>query len=776
LDELIKKMQPEIIARKIFIQGIVQGVGFRPFVYEQAVSNHLLGWVRNSSAGVEIEVNGTPGEVNALLDALHFRLPPLARIDNIQVENISPDAYTDFQIISSQPKPGEFIPISPDICICSDCLHELFDPANRRYRYPFINCTNCGPRFTIIEDIPYDRPMTTMKEFPMCPECGSEYKNPLDRRFHAQPTACAECGPQLSFVVNGKEIAVKENALQLARKWLKEGKIIAVKGLGGYHLACDARNEASVMAMRKRKKRCDKPFALMAFNSDIISSVCEVSLVEKELLASRQRPVVLLHSKKNNRIAPSVGPGLKTLGIMLPYTPLHYLLLEPEEGFPDLFVMTSGNMSEEPIAYQDEDGFSRLQPIADAFLNHNRPIHMRVDDSVVKEERNSIYPVRRSRGYAPDAITLSSPVPQMLAVGALLKNTFCLTREKYAFISHHIGDLENYETYRSFRDGISHYQNLFRIEPEVVACDLHPDYLSTRYANQFACERDLPLIQIQHHYAHLASVLAENHLPADEPAIGLCFDGTGYGTDGAIWGGEVLIGDCRGFTRHTHLGYNPLPGGDAGILHPSRIALAYLWKAGLEWIPSLPPSISTNAKDRNTLLAQLEHNLNTPLTSSMGRLFDAISALIGIRSEVNYEGQAAILLEAIADPEEKGSYPLPCIDGIWDVNSLVRSVVDDLLAGVSQSKISARFHNSIVQAIREIADQIRAEQGIQSITLSGGVWQNSLLFRKTVPSLESDGFSVYTHHQVPTNDGGISLGQVWIAAHHELSKTSSRME
>jgi hydrogenase maturation protein HypF len=766
-------MSSERIAKRIYIQGIVQGVGFRPFVYEQAINNHLLGWVRNSSAGVEIEVNGTSKAVAALLDALQHQLPPLARIDNLRIVDISPDRYTDFQIIASQPKPGEFIPISPDICICSDCLNELFDPTNRRYRYPFINCTNCGPRFTIIEDIPYDRPMTTMKGFPMCPECDSEYGDPLNRRFHAQPTACAECGPQLSFMVNGKEITVKEDALQLARQWLKDGKIIAVKGLGGYHLACDARNEASVLSMRKRKKRSDKPFALMAFNTEIISSVCEVSFVEKELLESRQRPVVLLHTKKNNTVAPSVAPGLSTLGIMLPYTPLHYLLLEPEAGFPDLFVMTSGNMSEEPIAYQDEDGFSRLQQIADAFLTHNRPIHMRVDDSVIKEERNAIYPIRRSRGYAPDAISLSKSVPQILATGALLKNTFCLTRDKYAFISHHIGDLENYETYRSFRDGIKHYQNLFRITPEVVVGDLHPDYLSTRYANQFACEHNLPVLQVQHHYAHMASVMAENHLPEDEPVVGLCFDGTGYGTDGAIWGGEVLVGDCFGFARHTHLAYNPLPGGDAGILHPSRIALAYLWKAGLDWFPAIPPCISMNMEDRNTLLTQLEHHLNTPLTSSMGRLFDAISALIGIREEVNYEGQAAILLEAIADTEENGYYPLPFIDGIWNVNSLVRSVMEDHLSGINPSVISARFHNSIVQATREISSAIRSEQSIQTIVLSGGVWQNSLLFRKTVSALEMDGFTVFTHHQVPTNDGGISLGQAWIAAHHELSKRLS---
>lgn len=763
-------MIKKIIAKRIQIQGIVQGVGFRPFVYEQAVNNHLTGWVRNSSSGVEIEVTGKPEGIEKLLSALVNHLPPLARVDSLMATDIQAEKFDSFRILSSQPQPGEYIPISPDIAICSDCQKELFDPLDRRYRYPFINCTNCGPRFTIIEDIPYDRPLTTMKGFDLCPECKAEYRNPLDRRFHAQPIACPVCGPHLSFITGGEEKAKDEEALQLARKWIKQGKIIAVKGLGGYHLACDARDEAAVSSMRKRKKRSDKPFALMAFDLNAVKLACEVSEVEEELLLSRQKPVVLLNQKAGNGIAPSVAPGLDTLGIMLAYTPLHLLLLEPEAGFPDLLVMTSGNLSEEPIAYRDEEGLERLQPIADAFLNHNRPIHMRVDDSVVREERGRIYPLRRARGYAPDAVALDHAVPQVLATGALLKNTFCLTRDKYAFLSHHIGDLENYETYRSFKEGISHYQNLFRITPERVVCDLHPDFLSTRYALAFAREHQVSILQVQHHYAHLASVIAENHLPIDEQVIGLCFDGTGYGTDGNIWGGEVLVGNCRSYQRYAHLAYEPLPGGDAAIHHPARIALAYLWNEKFDWNEHIQlVESSLFSADRSILLAQLQKTINTPLTSSMGRLFDAVSALAGICTEANYEAQAAILLEAAANPDAEGSYPMPLEDGVWDVAPLLQGIIADLYSRTSKADIAGKFHNSIALAAQNVCEAVRLQSGCNIAALSGGVWQNRLLFRKTVSRLESEGFTVLTHHRVPANDGGVSLGQAWIAAHTDLT-------
>lgn len=770
-------MVQEIIARRIQIQGIVQGVGFRPFVYEQAVSNQLSGWVRNSSSGVEIEVNGLPAGIASFLDALQNNLPPLARVDSFKVTKISPNEFQDFQILASQPQPGEYIPISPDISICDDCQRELFDPENRRYRYPFINCTNCGPRFSIIEDIPYDRPFTTMKGFPMCPDCQAEYSNPLDRRFHAQPTACSICGPHLSFIVDGIEIAHGEEALQQTRKAIKQGKIIAIKGLGGYHLACDARNESSVSTMRKRKKRSDKPFALMAFDLTAIEKACDITGIEKELLLSRQKPVVLLQQKANNGIAHSVAPGLNTLGIMLAYTPMHLLLLEPEEGFPDLLVMTSGNLSEEPIAYQDEESFERLQSIADAFLNHNRPIHMRVDDSVVREERGRVYPLRRARGYAPDAIPLSHAVPQILATGGLLKNTFCLTRDKYAFLSHHIGDLENYETYRSFKEGIAHYQNLFRISPKMVVCDLHPDYLSTRYAISYAQEHQLPLMHVQHHHAHLASVMAENNLSEDEKVIGLLFDGTGYGTDGMTWGGEVLVGDCRSYQRYAHLAYEPLPGGDAAIHHPLRIALAYLWKGNIDWDDYLPlVEENLSRSERSILFSQLQNAINTPHTSSMGRLFDAVSALIGICTEANYDAQAAILLEVAANPNADGFYPLPLQYGIWDLTPMLQNIIVDLQKNISKADIAGKFHNSIVQAASQVCKDIRSTRGYNKVALSGGVWQNRLLFRKTVSVLELNGFEVYTHHQVPTNDGGLSLGQVWIAAHAEFTGKLEKQE
>ncbi len=761
-------MRKDITARRILIQGIVQGVGFRPFVYEQAIKNSLTGWVRNSSAGVEIEITGKEESLDALLHSFQNDLPPLARVDTMQVSIIPVEEYPDFQILASKSNPGEFIPISPDIAICPDCQRELFDNHNRRFRYPFINCTNCGPRFTIIQDIPYDRPFTTMKAFPLCPECKEEYANPLDRRFHAQPIACDDCGPQLSFQIQNKEIAVGEAALKFAREWIKNGKIIAVKGLGGFHLACDARNDQSVSTMRTRKRRNDKPFALMAFNLESIENVCVVSPVERELLTSRQKPVVLLQKIPGTNIAPSVAPQLDTLGIMLAYTPLHLLLLEPEAGFPDLLVMTSGNMSEEPIAYQDEESFSHLASIADAFLTNNRPIHMRVDDSVVREERNGIYPIRRARGYAPDAISLLEPVPQLLSTGALLKNTYCLTLEKYAFLSHHIGDLENYETFRSFREGIIHYQNLFHIIPEIVVCDLHPDYLSTRYAQNYAEEHSIPLLQVQHHHAHLASVIAENYLSIDEPVIGLCFDGTGFGTDNTIWGGEVLAGNVNGYQRISHLSYMPLPGGDAAIHHPARMVLAYLWHAGMEWDSQLPAVQHVCSDEKTMLFSQLQHGINTPHTSSMGRLFDVVSALIGVCTTVNYEGQAAILLEAIANPDEMSNYSLPLVSGRWDIPSLLKEIVQDYHKGASLPDISARFHNTLVQASRQVCDQLRNTQSLTQIALSGGVWQNRLLLRKTISALESDDFKVFTHHQVPTNDGGISLGQAWIAANNPI--------
>lgn len=750
---------------RIVVRGIVQGVGFRPFVYSTAVSNQLTGWVKNTSRGVEIELNGEPGKLEIFLDVLQHQAPPLSRIDAIHTTPVPVNGYKDFKILTSEAHADEYVPISPDMSICSDCRRELFDPSDRRYRYPFINCTNCGPRFSIIRDIPYDRPNTTMAEFEMCSECSHEYENPLDRRFHAQPTACPVCGPQVWFTDGNQRLVERDDAIHIAREWLKAGRIIAIKGLGGYHLACDAENENAVRELRSRKRRSDKPFALMAFDTESIHQHCQISLEEKSLLESPQHPIVLLKKDGRTTVVEEVAPKQNRLGFMLPYTPLHLLLLEPEPGFPQVLVMTSGNMSEEPIAYQDPDAMNRLSPIADGFLLHDRPIHMRVDDSVVTTHRGQLYPVRRSRGYAPGSIPLPILPPGMiLGCGAELKNTFCLNRDQYAFLGHHIGDLENIETLQSFETGIEHYQRLFRIRPEFIAADLHPDYLATRYGQNLASEKHLPFVQVQHHHAHLAACLADNQVSSMDPVIGLILDGTGYGTDGTIWGGEVLIGGYAGFQRRFHLETFPLPGGDAAIHVPARVALAMLWKKDLEWETHLPPVNALNNEERSVLHSQLQKSINTPQTSSMGRLFDAVSALVGVRQKVNYEGQAAIELENLCSHSETGAYEFDLGADQILLSKLLGSLLADLHHDVPASIISARFHNGLAAMLVSACKKIREETSIQTVALSGGVWQNKTLLDKTHELLDQEGFTTLVHHRVPTNDGGISLGQVAVAA------------
>ncbi len=717
-------------ACKIWVRGVVQGVGFRPFIYNLATRNSLTGWVRNTSAGVEIEINGQPAAIYQFMAALRNEPPPLAHIDQIEVTPLEPDHYTSFTILESHAQAGDFIPVSADMAICPDCARELFDPHDRRYRYPFINCTNCGPRFTIIRDIPYDRPLTTMAPFEMCPDCRTEYENPADRRFHAQPVACPECGPQIWLEAGGKVLARREDALQAARQAIRAGKILAIKGLGGYHLACDATNSSVVDELRQRKKRSDKAFALMTFDLKTIEKYCSVDATERTLLQSPQHPIVLLQRQAGSSIAPSVAPNQTTLGFMLAYTPLHLLLLEPEPGFPDCLVMTSANLSEEPIAYQDEDARTRLDGLADAFLLHDREIHMRVDDLVVRVLAGQPRMLRRARGYAPDPIRLAQEVPPILATGAELKNAFCLTRKQYAFLSHHIGDMENYETLRSFEEGVSHYERLFRIRPEVIACDLHPNYLASRYARQRAAQEKLPLVEIQHHHAHLAACLAENGWVNPEPVLGVSFDGTGYGTDGAIWGGEFLLGGYKGYQRAYHLKYTPLPGGDLAVRNVSRMALAYLWSAGIPWDPEFLPVKQLCAEDRTILRSQLDKQINTPLTSSMGRLFDAVSALCGVRYNATYEGQAAIELEAAADPDEEGRYSFDRQSGVIDTAPLLEALLRDWQAGIPAATLSARFHNSVAALVLEISQELRRSNAVETIALSGGVWQNKVLLTK----------------------------------------------
>ena len=780
-----------MIGARIHITGIVQGVGFRPFVFNQAIQRGLTGWVCNTSAGVDIEVNGEPGDISIFIQTLKSEPPLLARIYSFEVHQIPIKHYDTFEIIQSKALPDVFQPISPDICICPDCLKELFDPEDRRYRYPFINCTNCGPRLTIIKDIPYDRPNTTMGDFEMCPDCRAEYTDPTNRRFHAQPIACPDCGPQvwLEFPINKQKIYCEkiiqgDDAIRAAQKLLFEGKVVAIKGLGGFHLACDATNPKAVTELRRRKLRVDKPFALMLPDITAIEAHCSINDTDRQLLESRERPIVIVARKEASSIALEVAPKQDTLGVMLPYTPLHYLLFAPPAGkqswieqlkvfrMPPL-VMTSGNISEEPIAINNEEAQERLSGLADAFLMHNRPIRTRCDDSVIRTFHKESFPLRRSRGYAPFPVYLSGESPQLLATGGELKNTFCIVRDRYAFLSHHIGDMENYETYQSFQDSIVQYESLFRVKPEAIAYDLHPNYLASRYAIDRATREGLPSFGIQHHHAHIVSCMAEHSLQSNQPVIGIAFDGTGYGEDGAIWGSEFLLADYRDFKRVSHLKYIPLPGGDTAIRKPARIALAYLWASQLDWEPELQPVSATCAEELYILKSQLKLKLNTPLTSSMGRFFDAVASICGVRQIVNYEAQAAIEFEALADPEEIGEYNFilePDGNLLGDTSQinpspLIEEVINNLNDGVPISKISARFHNSVARMVFTVCDQIRNDHGVNQVILSGGVWQNLTLLHRTYNLLISGNFNVHIHHQVPTNDGGLALGQAVIAIH-----------
>ena len=794
--------------KRIHITGVVQGVGFRPFVYGLATRYGLLGWVCNTSAGVDIEVDG-PGDVlDQFVVALSNDAPPLAKIDSIEVNDVRSNGFTAFEIRHSIARPDDFMPISPDIALCDDCRRELLDPADRRYLYPFINCTNCGPRFTIIKDIPYDRPFTTMADFALCDDCAKEYADPLNRRFHAQPVACPKCGPQVwvksnldaderglpqikeQISVNQRKSASNLSIVEI-RRLLAEGKIVAIKGLGGFHLACDATNDAAVKTLRERKGRIDKPFALMAANIAAIETFCEVTPEERRLLESKEKPIVLLKKRVVSQviaaypsttqqtdaaqlrmlISDSVAPSQSTLGVMLPYTPLHELLFQPSARSPQPLVMTSGNFSEEPIATDNDEAIERLANLADAFLLYDRDIHVRCDDSVVRVFESQELPIRRSRGYAPYPVKLPLTVPPILAAGGELKNTFCVTRDTYAFLSHHVGDLENFETLKSFEDGVEHFEKLFRIKPEVVAYDLHPDYLATRYAIERAEKQSLRAIGVQHHHAHIAACMAEHGLSGERPVIGVAFDGTGYGTDGAIWGGEFLIADYRGFERATHLDYVPLPGGDAATKNVYRIALSYLQQAGVEWADDLAPvAYATrtmhHADSLNILAHQIRSGVNSPLTSSMGRLFDAVASLCGVRQTVNYEGQAAIEFEAAADASEQGAYEF-VTSNEYRVSAaeVMRAVVADVRSGVPTPVISARFHNGLAFMVRSVCESIRDQRGLNEVALSGGVWQNVTLLGKTLAQLRAAGFTVYVHRLVPPNDGGVALGQAVVAAH-----------
>ncbi len=745
-------------------RGIVQGVGFRPFVFRLARRYQLAGGVRNDSRGVDIEVEGPAEAVRAFLDAVLAEAPPAACIERLDHEEIEPSYDREFVIWPSRESGGERTFPSPDLYVCADCLRELFDPADRRFRYPFINCTNCGPRYTIILDLPYDRPQTTMRAFRMCDACEREYRDPGNRRFHAQPNACPACGPRAWLDEGAGETARGDAAIRRAQDLLRAGRIVAVKGVGGFHLAADAANEEAVAALRERKRREQKPFAVMCADLDAARRYGFVSDAEAELLTSPAAPIVLLRRRPDAALAPGVAPASPYVGVLLPSAPLHHLLLR---GAPGALVMTSGNLTDEPIAIDNAEAVQRLAGVADAFLLHDRDIRARADDSVCRVDAGAVSVLRRSRGYAPAPLPLR-PGPVVLALGAELKNTVCLALGEHAVLSPHIGDLKNLETLLFFRKTIQHLERLFDAAPEILAHDLHPDYLSTRYAVERAArEPGLRRLAVQHHYAHIAACMAEHGL--DERVIGVAFDGTGYGVDGAVWGGEFLLADWSGFRRAGRLRYVALPGGDAAVKRPGRMAASHLRDAfGPDW-PARAPTFAARLPEpeRRVVDRMIERNVNCPLTSSMGRLFDAAAALCGVTLENSYEGQAPMEFEALVDETERGSYPwrIDREGECWvaDTRPLIAALADDLRAGADAGRVAARFHRAVAALVVDMCVRIREHYGADAACLSGGVFQNQRLIEWAAPALERAGFRVYRPLRAPANDGGVALGQAALA-------------
>ncbi|MFH1350075.1 MAG: carbamoyltransferase HypF [Pseudomonadota bacterium] len=742
------------------IKGIVQGVGFRPFIYQLAKRYNLSGHVTNTSNGVDLEVEGLHENIECFFKSILSETPPLAYISSIERSDLPLKNDLIFEIKESRSGQERTTLISPDVSICDDCLRELKDTKDRRFQYPFINCTNCGPRYTIIKDIPYDRAMTTMKKFKMCAACQSEYEDPANRRFHAQPNACWDCGPRL-FLHNWKGDSMDcNNPIVEAIDLLKKGSIVAIKGLGGFHLAVDATNHKAVVRLRKRKHREEKPLAIMVRDLHSALEIAHVSQAESAALASYQRPIVIGRKRRFHGLSSQVAPKNRYFGIMLPYTPLHYLMMDG--GFRAL-IMTSGNITEEPINIDNKGAFKNLRGIADYFLVHNRDIHLRSDDSIIRIVDNIPRQIRRSRGYVPIPIFISqdmADMPSVLAVGAELKNTICITKKNRAFLSQHVGDMENLETFEFFRLTLSHLERIMEIKPELLAHDTHPDYLSSKYAHE---QDGLPVMAIQHHHAHMVSCLAENGIKG--PVIGLTLDGTGFGTDGQIWGGEVLIGDLVSFKRAAHLDYAPLPGGDAAARFPWRTALSYIYKIYDEALYNLPIPFIENLDhhDASLILQMIRKRVNCPMTSSCGRLFDGVSALIGLRDKVAYEGQAAIELEMCQNLTEKGKYPWGIEERdrqlILLTSEVIHGVVEDIKKGLTRGIISRRFHNTLVDMFAKTCIRLRDQSGINRVAMSGGSFQNATLLTGLTKSLTARGFQVYTHRLVPTNDGGLSLGQ-----------------
>ncbi len=787
------------VRHRFELVGIVQGVGFRPFVYRLAQRYRLAGYVRNHSRGVTIEVEGPPDALEQFAQALQRERPPAAVIDAVDRRSVDVQHASNFVIVASDADSQQSTPVSPDLATCDDCLREFSDPSDRRFRYPFINCTNCGPRYTIVRDIPYDRPQTTMSGFTMCAECRREYDDPGDRRFHAQPNACPRCGPQVwwvdreapveAFLKRPASGCVGKAALAEFARAIRQGRIVAVKGIGGFHLACSATNDDAIKRLRRRKNRGDKPLAVMVRDLETVEQFALVDEEERTLLLSPERPIVLLRKARPNqahvqrdegrsfqeplttadssnepsfRMSEYVAPGNDYVGVMLPYSALHTLLVADGP-----LVMTSGNVSEEPIVRTNREARERLGKLADAFLLHDREIHVVCDDSVVRTFRGAAYPVRRSRGYAPMPIRLRRSVPSVLAVGGELKATFCLTRENYAYVSPHIGDLGNWETLEALGRTVDHFERLFRCRPERIACDLHPSYLSSLWAREQAKARGIPLIEVQHHHAHIASVLLERGQESSEPVIGISFDGTGYGSDGAIWGGEVLVATESAFRRWGHLRYIPLPGGDAAIRHPCRVALAHLYQAGLEWDSRLPSVGACAPELQRVLRRQLDRQLRCVPTSSMGRLFDAVASLAGVRHTIAYEAQAAMELEALAEDADTATpYPFEITGDVprrIDPTLMLEAICADVFRNRDPSVISSRFHATVASMITECCRRVRQEERLDTVVLSGGVFQNVRLLHLVVTRLEQDRFRVLWPTRLPANDGGLALGQIAVA-------------
>ncbi|MER6362738.1 carbamoyltransferase HypF [Kitasatospora sp. NPDC001527] len=752
--------------RRVAVSGLVQGVGFRPFVFALATELGLAGTVTNTGEGVLAEVEGPPEAVEAFCRRVRGDAPPLALVAAVDHAPLPPTGARGFAITPSRDDGPRRTLVPPDTATCADCLAELADPADRRHRHPFISCTNCGPRHTIVTGLPYDRANTTMAGFPLCPDCDREYTDPADRRFHAQPVCCHACGPRLTLTVPGRPDTEREAALDGARRLLREGAVLAVKGLGGYHLACDAYNERSVTRLRLRKRRGAKPFALMARDLAEITALAAPGPVELELLTGPARPIVLLRRTGPAPAAlEAVAPGSPDLGLMLPYTPLHHLLLAPPG--PGLLVMTSANLSGEPIVTDDGEALERLAPLVDGWLTHDRPIHVPCEDSVLRVVDGEQLPLRRSRGYVPLPLPLPVPVRPALAAGGDLKNTLALADGGYAWLSGHLGDMDDLATLGAFDRAAAQLGAVTGVRPELLVVDRHPGYRSARHARRTvpAAERRT----VQHHHAHVASAMAEHGLDGRRPVIGVAFDGTGYGDDGAVWGGEVLLADYDGYRRFGRLAYVPLPGGDAAVRRPYRMALAHLWAAGLPWTPGLPAVRACPEGEREVLRRQLERSLYCVPTSSMGRLFDALSALAGVCALARYEAQAAVELEAAAlahGPADGYAFALRREEGVLvgDPAPVLAAAVEELAAGAPAGLLAARFHAAVAGLVRALCRAAREEHGLETVALTGGVFANALLTTACGRGLRADGFTVLRHRRVPPNDGGLALGQLMVAA------------